>query len=454
MKLKYYQLLALCFMLVNGASAQGYTVSRVGKTDTIMVTVSRDCSIPVSEFAAKLGVPVYGDAGYGGDGWCFEAVTKYNNKEPDHKDKEPDLKGFAFEKSEENSPAIVKITFEIIKDSVTLNFCKAREDMPFGNFRFKTFPVIFIKEGDELSGIDESESTIDEALLTKEGLLHTLNDMEGIKDSVAGLTCELNKMKHKLEIMERDVVKRNEAMMLIPGLVTPVFLTLLALLIIGGIIYRKNKKKLKSPSDKSSASGKEEGSSGSLQCDRPSSTDNSSQKKKKNILTEEDLNKLLSKNLVPYLEKHLTEDKLNRFLSSVKGKSLINTIVGYIKEQEFSSSERNQQPQPPQPPLPTPAMNTDDVKYDFVDNSFSLGKPETRIFRIYSDEGIYYYTIVEDLEIRKELAKVLNSFEKCITSQPSNCPADRVEPVKSGKLIKDGNKFYVDVNNKLLVKFQ
>lgn len=55
-------------------------------------------------------------------------------------------------------------------------------------------------------------------------------------------------------------------------------------------------------------------------------------RKKENILTEEDLNKLLSKNLVPYLEKHLTEDKLNRFLSSDKGKNLINTIVECIKK--------------------------------------------------------------------------------------------------------------------------
>ena len=141
MKLKFYILFALCFMLVNGASAQGYTGSRVGKTDTIMVTGCGDCSIPVSKFASALGVPVYGDVGYGGDGWCFEVVTKYKNKEPD-------LKGFAFEKSKENSSAIVNITFEIIKDSVTLNFCKAREDMSFGDFRFETFPVIFIKEGD------------------------------------------------------------------------------------------------------------------------------------------------------------------------------------------------------------------------------------------------------------------------------------------------------------------
>lgn len=425
MKLKFYILFALCFMLVNGASAQGYTVSRVGKTDTIMVTVSRDCSIPVSEFASKLSVDVYGDAGRGGDGLLFALKTQGINTHSN-------LKGFAFEKMEGNSPATVKIDFKRIKDGNTLKFYKAKL---MGNRDYcpdQTFSVIF-----RIIAESASSNNTGEKPLTIEKLNH-----------------ELNKMKHKLEIIDRDVVKHNKTMMLIPVLVTPVFLTLLALLIIGGIILRKNKKKLKSPSDKSSASGKEEGSSGSLRCDGSSSTDNSSQKKKKNILTEEDLNKLLSKNLVPYLEKHLTEDKLNRFLSSTKGKSLINTIVEYIKkEQEISSSECNQQPQPPQPTFATLAMNTDDVKYDFYDNSFSLEKPETRIFRIYSDEGNYYYTIVEDFEIRKELAKVLKEYENCITSQPSNCPADRVEPVKSGKLIKDGNKFYVDVNNKLLVKF-
>lgn len=428
MKLKFYILFALCFMLVNVASAQGYTVSRDGNTDKIIVTVSGDCSIPVSEFAKALRVEVYGDAGRGGDGNRFASKIQIVNKPSD-------LEGFAFEKLRMTSPATVKIDFEKIKDDVTLKFYKAQLNGTMDYCSGQTFLVNFRKKQNSFPGT--SQSNTGEKLLTIEELSRKLNDME-----------------NKLEKLER-VKKHNKAMMLIPGLVTPVFLTLLALLIIGGIIYKKNKKKLKSPSDKSSASGKEDGSSGSLQCDRTSSTDNSSQKKKKNILTEEDLNKLLSKNLVPYLEKHLTEDKLNRFLSSDKGKNLINTIVECIKkEQEISSSECNQQPQSPQPPFPTLAMNTDDVKYDFVDNSFSLEKPETRIFRIYSDEGNYYYTIVEDLQIRKELAKVLKSYENCITSQPSNCPADRVEPVKSGKLIKDGNKFHVDVNNKLLVKFQ
>lgn len=428
MKLKFYILFALCFMLVNGASAQGYTVSRDGNTDKIIVTVSENCSISVSEFAKALGVDVYGDAGRGGDGDRFSTKTINVNKSSD-------LEAFAFEKLRENSPATVKINLEKIKDDVTLDFYKAKWEDHKGYCPDHTFPVIFKKEEKLTSGTNPSSTG--EKLLTIEELNY-----------------ELNKMKHKLKIMDQDVVKHNLILGLVtPVFLTPVFLTLLALLIIGGIIYRKNKKKLKSPSDKSSASGKEEGSRGSLRCDGPSSRDNSSQKK--NILTEEDLNKLLSKNLVQCLEKHLTEDNLNRFLNSDKGNILINTIVEYIKkEQEISSSERDQQPQPPLSPLPTPAMDTDDVKYNNVDNSFSLGKPDSRIFRIYYKEGNYYYTIIEDLVIRKEMAGMLNSFEKCITSQPSNCPADRVEPVKSGKLIKDGNKFYVDVNNKLLVKFQ
>ena len=409
MKLKLYILFALCFMLVNGASAQGYTVSRVGNTDKIIVTVSGDCSIPVSKFATALRVPVIGE---------IATQTPCEN-----------IMGFAIGSLEGDSKKTVNIDFKNIKDSVTLYFYKAEKH---GDTYYygQEFPVIFKKRNNLPSGTDQSNTG--EMLLT-----------------IDELNRELNDMKNKLENMKRGVKKHNKAMM--P--VTPVFLTLLALLIIGGIIYRKNKKKLKSPSGKSSASGKEEGSRGSLRCDGPSSRDNSSQKK--NILTEEDLNKLLSKNLVPYLEKHLTEDNLNRFLNSDKGNILINTIVEYIKkDQEISSSERNQQPQPPLSPLPTPVMDTDDVKYNNVDNSFSMGKPDSRIFRIYYKEGNYYYTIIEDLVIRKELAGMLNSFEKCITSQPSNCPADRVEPVKSGKLIKDGNKFYVDVNNKLLVKFQ
>lgn len=428
MKLKFYILFALCFMLVNGASAQGYTVSCVGKTDTIMVTVSGDCSIPVSVFATALKVAVLGDfrknIDYGGKN-LFACYMRQKND---------GCEGFTLENPNSNKPAAVKIDFGKIKDDVTLNFYKAKWKSSKGYCPGQTFPVIFRKKQKSSTGTNPSNTG--EKLLTIEELSRKLNDME-----------------NKLDNLERDVKKHNKAMMLIPGLVTLVFLTLLALLVIGGIIYRKNKKKLKSPSGKSSASGKEEGSRGSLRCDGPSSRDNSSQKK--NILTEEDLNKLLSKNLVPYLEKHLTEDNLNRFLNSDKGNILINTIVEYIKkDQEISSSERNQQPQPPLSPLPTPVMDTDDVKYNNVDNSFSLGKPDSRIFRIYYKEGNYYYTIIEDLVIRKELAGMLNSFEKCITSQPSNCPADRVEPVKSGKLIKDGNKFYVDVNNKLLVKFQ
>lgn len=175
-------------MLVNGASAQGYTVSRVGDTGTLIVTVSRNCSIPVSEFATKLdkNVKVYGNAECGGNGQRFASNTK-NKNEPS------DLKGFAFEKMNNISPAIVKIVFKEIKDSVTLNFYKAEWKVGQGFCPGETFPVIFRKR------IDSSQSNTGEKSLTIENLYD-----------------ELYNVRDKTNIMDRDVEKHNEVMRLIP----------------------------------------------------------------------------------------------------------------------------------------------------------------------------------------------------------------------------------------------
>lgn len=97
--------------------------------------------------------------------------------------------------------------------------------------------------------------------------------------------------------------------------------------------------------------------------------------------------------------------------------------------------------------------DTDNVKYHRDDNSFSLEQTDIKIFRIYSKEGEYFYTIVEDSDIREELIGMLQMFEGCITYQTTVGVAKRIEPVTDGKLRKDGNKFYVDTNNKLVVRF-
>ena len=93
------------------------------------------------------------------------------------------------------------------------------------------------------------------------------------------------------------------------------------------------------------------------------------------------------------------------------------------------------------------------VKYHQYDNSFSLEETDIKIFRIYVRNGEYYYTIVEDSAVREELIGMLQMFEGCITYQTTDGVAKRIEPVTDGKLRKDGKKFYVDTNNKLVVRF-
>lgn len=97
--------------------------------------------------------------------------------------------------------------------------------------------------------------------------------------------------------------------------------------------------------------------------------------------------------------------------------------------------------------------DTDNVKYNQTDNSFSIEQTDLHIFRIYSKNGDYYYTIVEDHAVREELIGMLQMFEGCITYQTTNSVAKGVEPITDGKLRKEGNRFYVDNNNKLVVKF-
>ena len=97
-------------------------------------------------------------------------------------------------------------------------------------------------------------------------------------------------------------------------------------------------------------------------------------------------------------------------------------------------------------------IDTDDVRYNQQDNSFSLDQNDQKIFRIYSRNGDFYYTLVNDNEIRQELIGMIQIFEGCITYQTTTGEDKRVEPVNDGKLRRDGNKFYVDTNHKLTVK--
>ena len=424
MKLKFYILFALCFMLVNGASAQGeqtpgYQVCYDNDSIMVAVIVSRNCSIPVGELKPpQCENDVYGDSKRGGEKGRFAKEIKEMNPGL--------LKGFKFEKSSDNKSATVNVVYDEMPDYASLILYTAKKNDTKGYCTDTFFPVVIVKGKDGSSSSSPSASTNN-------------GDTESANP-------EINETK-----------KHNN----MPFICTFLLVTFIVFLLIGCILYKNSKRRRVSNENSRN--------------DIPKATKKSSQKKEKNgqsqLLNDQQSQPLFQMNnaVADFLRseegKRLINNYLSQLLNGQQSQSLSQmdkSVADFLRSEEgkrllkdaLSQLLNNQQSQQSLPPFPTPVMNTDDVKYNFDDNSFSLEKPETRIFRIFSDKGNYYYTIVEDLVIRKELAKVLKSYKNCITSQPSNCPADRIEPVKSGKLIKDGNKFYVDVNNKLLVKFQ
>lgn len=95
-------------------------------------------------------------------------------------------------------------------------------------------------------------------------------------------------------------------------------------------------------------------------------------------------------------------------------------------------------------------LNTDNVIYDMDRNTFRIGETDIKIFQIYSQGGEYFYNIIGNPNIREEFVSMIASYANCISIiDQGNLNAKSVEPVKAGKLIRNGNSFIVDQNNKL-----
>lgn len=115
MKLKFYILFALCFMLVNGASAQGeqtpgYQVCYDNDSIMVAVIVSRNCSIPVGELKPPQ---------CGGEKGRFAKEIKEMNPGL--------LKGFKFEKSSDNKSATVNVVYDEMPDYASLILYTAKK---------------------------------------------------------------------------------------------------------------------------------------------------------------------------------------------------------------------------------------------------------------------------------------------------------------------------------------
>lgn len=99
-------------------------------------------------------------------------------------------------------------------------------------------------------------------------------------------------------------------------------------------------------------------------------------------------------------------------------------------------------------------FDTTDVMYNPDNNSFQVKDNPKSLFRIYSENGNYYYTIINDKDAEEALATQLPLHGNCLQYESNNNVAvSRVSPVKPGKLFKDSDTYFrVDENNKLQVK--
>ena len=100
-------------------------------------------------------------------------------------------------------------------------------------------------------------------------------------------------------------------------------------------------------------------------------------------------------------------------------------------------------------------LRTTKLEYLENDNCFKISEnSQNRIFELYSTNGEYYYTIVNDSAIRKEMLAFITSLAGYVeTIQESPIPST-VEVFRDGRLIKNGDVYIVDVNCKLQVSLR
>lgn len=98
-------------------------------------------------------------------------------------------------------------------------------------------------------------------------------------------------------------------------------------------------------------------------------------------------------------------------------------------------------------PVVQPELRTTNVEYRADNNCFMVSEnPEYRIFEVYSANGKYYYTIINDSAIRRNLLSIIAAFSKCIDHRLDSPIPTTVEVIKDGQLIKNGDVYIVDTN--------
>lgn len=214
-------------------------------------------------------------------------------------------------------------------------------------------------------------------------------------------------------------------------IILPLFVTFLVGLFFGYLLFKQNRKALKKLSKELSELKKVVDSleiKDKIQVDAPQITQQKD--KGRNSMTDEDIKRFI----VEQIKNSQTQFSPSTFQTAVAANSNEDPTVNPVKKEEL-------------------VTDTDNVKFHLEDNSFTLEQTDQKIFRIYSKEGEFYYTIVNDSAVREEFSCMIQTFGGFLNYLSTGGEATSIEVVNDGKLRKDGNRFYVDANNKLVVKF-
>ena len=411
-------LCCLYTIYVFGAPEENYKV--LSKNTITRIEVFGDCEIVIAEIAPEGKNTIYGDnvnnTTYGGN---KEKLFQRNQVKP-NRDKE----GIKIYRNKDKR-VVLSVQYSKIFEETEIQIVTAeykdsiqalQENALAGYFPGPSFKIS-VKKGSMNGNADATTDADNVAPQSGGNTVHNASETEKLQKDIDKLNQEVSQLKKEIKYSDRyDILL--------------LFIALIGLSI-GYFLFKKNRKYLKGLSEECSdlkkvVNNKEK--ENRVQMDSHQST---SQKDNGRVsMTDDDIKRFI----VDQITSFLTQFSPSTLQTTVAVSSNVDSITNPVKKEEQ-------------------VINTDNVKFHQGDNSFTLEQTDIKIFRIYSQEGEFYYTIVNDSAVREELIGMLQMFEGCLTYQTTDGVAKRVEPVTAGKLRKDGNKFYVDANNKLVVKF-
>ncbi len=158
-------------------------------------------------------------------------------------------------------------------------------------------------------------------------------------------------------------------------------------------------------------------------------------------ISNEDIYSIVNRSdIQPYIQT-IIAGKVDEYLRNNK---VVNPIPAGI------NSGSNQQPSVAQPEL-----RTTKVEYRADNNCFIISEnSQNKIFEVYSTNGEYYYTIVNDPSIKKEMLGFITAFSGYVETRQDSPIPSTVEVLKDGRLIKNGDMYVIDTNCKLQVSLK